>query len=107
MSKIFDATDATFDAEVGQSDLPVLVDFWADWCMPCRMVGPIVEQIAEEYADRLKVVKLDVQNNQETAVKFQIRGIPALMIFKNGEVIGQHVGALSKDQLAKFVDAHI
>ncbi len=107
MSKIIDATDATFNTEVAEADLPVLVDFWADWCMPCRMVGPIVEQIAEEYDGKLKVVKLDVQNNQETAVKFQIRGIPALMIFKGGKIVGQHVGALSKDQLKQFVDQHI
>lgn len=107
MSKIIDATDATFNTEVAEADLPVLVDFWADWCMPCRMVGPIVEQIAEEYDGKLKVVKLDVQNNQKTAVKFQIRGIPALMIFKGGKIVGQHVGALSKDQLKQFVDQHI
>lgn len=107
MSKIIDATDATFNTEVAEADLPVLVDFWADWCMPCRMVGPIVEQIAEEYDGKLKVVKLDVQNNQETAVKFQIRGIPALMIFKGGKIVGQHVGPLSKDQLKQFVDQHI
>lgn len=107
MSNLVNATDATFEADVLKSDLPVLVDFWADWCAPCRMITPIVEAAAQEYEGRLKVVKLDVQNNQDTAVKFQIRGIPALMIFKNGEIVGQHVGALNKAQLTQFIDGNI
>ncbi|PWD83485.1 thioredoxin [Ignatzschineria cameli] len=107
MSNLVNATDATFEAEVLKAELPVLVDFWADWCAPCRMITPIIEAASEEYAGKLKVVKLDVQNNQDTAVKFQIRGIPALMIFKNGEIVGQHVGALNKAQLAQFIDSHL
>lgn len=107
MSNLVNATDATFEAEVLKADGPVLVDFWADWCAPCRMIGPIIEEAATDYAGKIKVVKLDVQNNQETAVKFQIRGIPALMIFKDGGVIAQHVGALSKAQLQQFIDSNI
>ncbi len=107
MSNLVNATDATFEAEVLKADGPVLVDFWADWCAPCRMIGPIIEEAATDYAGKIKVVKLDVQNNQETAVKFQIRGIPALMIFKDGKVIAQHVGALSKAQLQQFIDNNL
>ncbi|GGZ89651.1 thioredoxin [Ignatzschineria ureiclastica] len=107
MSQLINATDATFADEVLKADLPVLVDFWADWCAPCRMITPIIEAAAEEYAGKLKVVKLDVQNNQEAAVQFQIRSIPALMIFKDGKIVGQHVGALNKNQLAQFIDSHI
>ena len=107
MSNLVNATDATFEAEVLKADGPVLVDFWADWCAPCRMIGPIIEEAATDYAGKIKVVKLDVQNNQETAVKFQIRGIPALMIFKDGKVISQHVGALSKAQLQQFIDNNL
>lgn len=107
MSNLVNATDTTFEAEVLNAELPVLVDFWADWCAPCRMITPIVEAAAEEYAGKIKVVKLDVQNNQDTAVKFQIRGIPALMIFKNGEIVAQHVGALNKAQLTQFIDNNL
>lgn len=107
MSNFVNATDANFDAEVLQSDVPVLVDFWADWCGPCKMIGPYIEEAAETYAGKLKVVKLDVQNNQAIAMKYQIRSIPALMIFKNGTIAGQHVGALPKAQLNAFIDKNI
>jgi len=100
-------SDATFDAEVLQSPLPVLVDYWAEWCGPCRMIAPILDEIAKEYAGRLNVAKLNVDENQQTPQKFGIRGIPTLMLFKNGNIEATKVGALSKSQLAAFIDSHI
>ena len=100
-------SDATFDAEVLQSPLPVLVDYWAEWCGPCRMIAPILEEIAKEYAGRLNVAKLNVDENQQTPQKFGVRGIPTLMLFKNGNIEATKVGALSKSQLAAFIDSHI
>lgn len=107
MSNYVNATDATFEAEVLQSDVPVLVDFWADWCGPCKMIGPHVEAAAETYAGKLKVVKLDVQNNQNVPAQFQVRSIPALMIFKNGEVVDQQIGAIPKAQLEAFINKNL
>lgn len=107
MSNFVNATDATFDAEVLQSDLPVLVDFWADWCGPCKMIGPYVEEAATTYAGKLKVVKVDVQTHQAIAMKYQIRSIPALMIFKGGEVAATQVGAIPKAQLEAFINKNI
>lgn len=100
-------SDATFDAEVLQSPLPVLVDYWAEWCGPCRMIAPILDEIAKEYAGRLTVAKLNVDENQQTPQKFGIRGIPTLMLFKNGNTEATKVGALSKSQLTAFIDSHI
>jgi len=100
-------SDATFDAEVLQSPVPVLVDYWAEWCGPCRMIAPILDEIAQEYAGRLSVAKLNVDENQQTPQKFGIRGIPTLMLFKNGNIEATKVGALSKTQLAAFIDSHI
>ena len=100
-------SDATFDAEVLQSPLPVLVDYWAEWCGPCRMIAPILDEIAKEYAGRLSVAKLNVDENQQTPQKYGIRGIPTLMLFKNGNIEATKVGALSKSQLAAFIDSHI
>ncbi|HUW25265.1 MAG: thioredoxin [Gallionellales bacterium GWE2_58_10] len=100
-------SDATFDAEVLQSPLPVLVDYWAEWCGPCRMIAPILDEIAKEYAGRLNVAKLNVDENQQTPQKFGIRGIPTLMLFKNGNIEATKVGALSKSQLTAFIDSHI
>jgi len=100
-------SDATFDAEVLQSSLPVLVDYWAEWCGPCRMIAPILDEIAKEYAGRLNVAKLNVDENQQTPQKFGIRGIPTLMLFKNGNIEATKVGALSKSQLTAFIDSHI
>ncbi len=100
-------TDTTFAAEVLQSPLPVLVDYWAEWCGPCRSIAPILEEIAKEYAGRLTVAKVNVDENQQIPQKYGIRGIPTLMLFKNGNIEATKVGALSKSQLTAFVDSHI
>ena len=100
-------SDATFDSEVLQSTTPVLVDYWAEWCGPCKMIAPILDDVAKEYAGKLKVAKLNIDENQETPPKYGIRGIPTLMLFKNGNVEATKVGALSKSQLAAFLDANI
>ena len=98
-------TDATFEAEVLQSEQPVLVDYWAEWCGPCKMISPILDEIATEYAGKLKVAKVNIDDNQETPAKYGIRGIPTLMLFKNGNIEATKVGALSKSQLAAFIDS--
>ena len=100
-------TTSTFDTEVLASEQPVIVDFWAEWCGPCRMIAPILDEIAKEYAGRLSVAKLNVDENQQTPQKFGVRGIPTLMLFKNGNIEATKVGALSKSQLAAFIDSHI
>ncbi|MBK7462318.1 MAG: thioredoxin TrxA [Betaproteobacteria bacterium] len=100
-------TDDTFEAEVLQSPQAVLVDYWAEWCGPCKMIAPILDEIANEYAGRLKVAKVNIDDNQATPAKFGIRGIPTLMIFKNGNVEATKVGALSKSQLAAFIDSNL
>ena len=102
---IVHVTDASFENEVLSSDLPVLVDFWAEWCGPCKMIAPVLVEIADEYAGKIKVCKIDVDANPDTAPKFGIRGIPTLIIFKNGDQEATKVGALSKAQLAEFIDA--
>ncbi|TFH02297.1 MAG: thioredoxin [Calditrichales bacterium] len=107
MGRCVEVTDASFDQEVLNSDLPVLVDFWAVWCAPCRMIAPIVEELAVEKEGKLKVVKMDVDNNHQTAMKYGIRSIPTLLIFKNGEVVDQIIGALPKSTLESKVDKHI
>lgn len=102
-------TDATFADEVLSSDKPVIVDFWAEWCGPCRMVGPVIDEIGEEYSEQVKVVKLDVENNPETAMKYGITSIPAIYVFKDGEVDQQTVGAKPKavliKEFAKYLEA--
>jgi thioredoxin 1 len=100
-------TDNTFDNEVLQSSTPVLVDYWAEWCGPCKMIAPILDDVARDYAGKLKVAKLNIDENQATPPKYGIRGIPTLMLFKNGNVEATKVGALSKSQLAAFLDANI
>ena len=96
--------DSDFEQEVLNSDSPVLVDYWAEWCGPCKMIAPILHEIADEYAGRLKVTKMDIDQNTETPRQFSIRGIPTLMIFKDGQIQGTRVGALTKNQLKAFVE---
>ncbi len=100
-------TDDNFQDEVVSSEKPVLVDYWATWCGPCKMVGPIVEEIALEYQDKLKVGKLDVDNNQASAAQQNVMSIPTLLIFKDGEVVAQQIGALSKTQLIEFIEPYL
>lgn len=104
MSKPTDVTDATFEAEVLKSDRPVLVDFWAPWCGPCRMVAPLVEQLAEEYHGKVKFLKLDTDGNVNTAAKYGIRSIPTLLMFKRGEPVDQVIGFRPKGDLKKVID---
>ncbi|MFN3595598.1 MAG: thioredoxin TrxA, partial [Thiobacillaceae bacterium] len=101
---IHHVSDATFEQEVVKSEMPVLLDFWAEWCGPCKMIAPILDEIAEAYAGKLKVCKLNIDDNPETPSKFGVRGIPTLMLFKNGNVEATRVGALSKSQLTAFID---
>ena len=100
-------SDATFESEVLQSKEPVLVDFWAEWCGPCKMIAPILDDVAKEYEGRLTIAKLNIDQNEATPPKFGIRGIPTLMLFKNGEVAATKVGALSKTQLKEFLDGNL
>ncbi|MDQ3268369.1 MAG: thioredoxin TrxA [Pseudomonadota bacterium] len=104
---IYYVTDLTFSADVLQAPLPVLVDYWAEWCGPCRSIAPILEEIAKEYAGRITVAKMNVDENQQTPQKYGVRGIPTLMLFKNGNIEATKVGALSKSQLTAFIDSHI
>ena len=103
MSKPVQITDSTFDDEVMKSDIPVIVDFWAPWCGPCKMIAPILEDIATEYDGKLKVAKLDVDSNTKVASQYKIMSIPALLIFKNGELVDQMIGAMPKNQLLDHI----
>jgi len=107
MSHTHHISDGNFEIEVLQSTVPVLVDYWAEWCGPCKMIAPILDEVAKEYGDRLKVAKLNIDENQATPPKYGIRGIPTLMLFKNGNIEATKVGALSKSQLTAFIDSHI
>jgi len=100
-------TDDSFEDDVLKSDIPVLVDYWAEWCGPCKMIAPILEEIVGEYTGKLKVAKLNIDENSATPPKFGIRGIPTLMIFKDGDVEATKVGALSKSQLTAFIDSNL
>jgi thioredoxin 1 len=100
-------TDKDFEEEVIQSNIPVLVDFWAEWCGPCKMIGPILEELSQELEDKIKIVKVDVDQNGQTAVKYSIRSIPTLIIINAGEVKAQHIGAASKAQLIQFINGNI
>ena len=104
---IVNVTDASFEEDVLKAEGAVLVDYWAEWCGPCKMIAPVLEEIAKEYVGKLKVCKLNIDENNETPPKFGIRGIPTLMLFKGGNVEATKVGALSKSQLAAFIDANL
>ena len=104
---ILHTSDEGFDTDILQSEKPVLVDYWAEWCGPCKMIAPILEEVASEYGEKIKVCKMNIDENQETPPRYGIRGIPTLILFKNGEVEATKVGALSKTQLQSFLDDNI
>lgn len=107
MSVIAPVSDADFEQQVVKSDVPVLVDFWAEWCGPCRMIAPVLEGLAQEYQGKLRIVKLNVDENPNTSIKYAVRGIPALLLFKNGEIASTKVGAVPKAELTAFIDSHL
>ena len=104
---IIHATDATFEQEVLKSELPVLLDFWAPWCGPCKMIAPVLDDLAVEFEGKVKIVKINIDDNEQTPAQFGVRGIPTLMIFKNGQNVATKVGALAKGQLTAFINASI
>ena len=106
-ANIVNTTDANFEADVLNSDTPVLVDFWAGWCAPCKAIAPVLEVLSNEYEGKVKIVKVDVTSCEQTAVNYNIRNIPALLMFKNGEVVAQQVGAAPKSKLTAFIDENI
>ncbi|MDH5433826.1 MAG: thioredoxin TrxA [Gammaproteobacteria bacterium] len=105
--KIVHLTDDSFESEVLKSEQPVLVDFWAEWCGPCKMIAPILDELADEYDGKLKIAKLNIDEHQATAPQYGVRGIPTLLLVKNGSVEAQQVGAVSKSQLAAFIDSNL
>lgn len=107
MSEVVHVTDATFEQEVLKSEVPVLVDFWAEWCAPCKAIGPLIDEMAKSYDGKLKVVKIDVSANQQVPRQYAVRNIPTLMVFKNGELASTQTGALPQTALANFVGEHV
>ncbi|NNM00095.1 MAG: thioredoxin TrxA [Gammaproteobacteria bacterium] len=107
MSNVVHVSDNSFENDVLESNKPVLVDYWAEWCGPCKMIAPILDEVSSEYGDKIVVAKLDVDQNQSISQKYGIRGVPTLMLFKEGNVVDTHVGALSKSQLTAFIDSNI
>ncbi|MFQ5741277.1 MAG: thioredoxin [Acidobacteriota bacterium] len=107
MSQVQEVTDATFQEEVLDSEQPVLVDFWASWCAPCRMLAPTIDEVASEYSKRAKIVKLNVDENADTSAKYNIKGIPTLLLFKGGVIRDQIVGATSKSNIARMIDSQL
>lgn len=107
MAQPLHLTDDSFNSEVVQSDKPVLIDFWAAWCGPCRMIAPVIEELSNEYDGKAKICKLDVDNNQQTAMQFGIRSIPTILIFKGGEVVDTIVGAVPKEQIVNKLNNHV
>jgi thioredoxin 1 len=104
---VHSVTDGDFEAEVMNSPLPVLVDYWAKWCAPCRALAPVLDDISADYDGRLKIVKINIDENQQTPANYGVRSIPTLMLFKDGDLMATNVGALSKTQLTSFIDSHI
>ena len=104
---ITNTTDETFNQDVLQSDVPVLLDFWAEWCGPCKMIGPLLSELSEEYAETIKIIKLNVDENNNTAIKYAVRSIPTLILFKDSTVQAQHIGSASKAQLKEFLDSNL
>ena len=100
-------SDASFDSDVIQSDKPVLVDYWAEWCGPCKMIAPILDEVSKDYDGKLRIAKMNVDENRDVPAKYGIRGIPTLMLFKDGQLAATKVGALSKAQLTAFIDSHL
>jgi thioredoxin 1 len=100
-------SDASFDSDVLKTGKPILVDFWAEWCGPCKMIAPILDEVSKDYGDRLQIAKMNVDENRDVPAKFGIRGIPTLMLFKDGQLAATKVGALSKAQLTQFLDGHL
>ncbi len=106
-TKLIHVTDDSFEIEVLKSEHPVLVDYWAEWCGPCKMIAPILDEVSTEYENKVKIAKLDVDANNQIAKKYDIRGIPTLMMFKEGNVVATHTGALNKSQLTSFIESNI